>query len=92
MITTTDIKNLANLARIELDESEAESLSKEVGAILGYVSQIESMPTAEAGDMPVLQNVMRPDEVTHGSGEYTEAILSNAPAREKSYLKVKKIL
>jgi Asp-tRNA(Asn)/Glu-tRNA(Gln) amidotransferase C subunit len=48
------------------------------------------------GDMsretPLLRNVMREDEPTNHSGEYTEAILQNAPAREGDWLKVKKIL
>ena len=92
MITREDIKNLADRARLEIEDSEAESLTKEVDSILGYVSQIETMPTSDKSEIPVLRNVMREDSVTHQPGQYTEDLLSNAPAREKNLLKVKKIL
>lgn len=92
MITKEDIKNLADLARIEVSDAEMEKMAKEVGSILGYVGQIKDL----AGDMerhvPVLRNVMREDVITVGEGEYTEKLLNNAPAREGQYLKVKKIL
>jgi len=92
MVTIEEIKNLANLARIELPESELESLSKEMGSILDYVSQIQN----SAGDIkrvvPELHNIMREDVVTNTPGQYTEDILKNAPKKEKDYLVVKKIL
>ncbi len=92
MITKEDIKNLADLARIEVTESDAESLTGEIDAILGYVSKINEISVDGTGEIPVIRNIMREDVVTHKSGEYTEAILNNAPSREGSYLKVKKIL
>lgn len=92
MITKDDIKKLAGLARIELSDNEIEHLAGEVGSILGYVSQV----TNAAGDLvrklPKLHNVMREDVEQNKSGEYTEAILRNAPRRQENYLKVKKIL
>ncbi len=92
MITKKDIQDLAVLARLEIEDSEAESLTAEIDSILGYVGQIQQISVAENADIPVLKNVMREDVVTHESGEYTESVLGNAPAREKDYLKVKKIL
>ena len=40
----------------------------------------------------LLYNVLREDGAPHQPGEFTEKILSGAPAREGNYLKVKKIL
>jgi len=92
MITTDEIKHLAKLARIELSEEEAGKMTSEIDSILGYVGQVASV-TGDAGKIvPPLRNVMREDLITHEKGEYTEAILSNAPSREGNYLKVKKIL
>ncbi len=91
MITKEEIKNLAQLARIEIKEDEAESLRKEIDSILDYVSKINEI-SGDSEDKPVLKNVMRDDEITHKSGEFTEDLLSNAPGREGNYLKVKKIL
>lgn len=92
MITTDDIKHLADLARIKLSDEETESMTSEIDAILGYVGQITSSTGDLAHIIPTLRNVMREDIPTHTSGQYTEAILSNAPAREGNMLKVKKIL
>ncbi len=96
MITTEDIKKLADLSRMELSGEEMETLTHEVDSILGYVGQIKTVNLDEAENkkeyVPTLHNVMREDTVTHEPRQYTEAILQNAPAREKDYLKVKKIL
>ena len=92
MITKEDIQNLAELARIEISEGEAESLTSEIDSILEYVSKIKEISGSSTNDVPLLRNVMRDDVVTHEANEYTEDILNLAPSREKNYLKVKKIL
>jgi len=92
MITKKDIQNLANLARIRIEDSEADSLTSEIDSILEYVKQVENISTLEVEGVPIPRNVMRDDVVTHQPDQYTEAILSNAPSREGNQLKVKKIL
>lgn len=92
MITSEDIKNLANLSRIELTDEEAEKMTTEVDSILGYVGQIQSITGDMDREIPKLRNVMRDDEVTNEPNEYTEKLLNNAPSRDGNYLKVKNIL
>lgn len=92
MITKNDILKLADLARIELSDSEAEHLTGEVDSILGYVGQITKTTGEMARKTPTLHNVMREDAEQNKPGEYTENILKNAPDRQGNYLKVKKIL
>ena len=92
MISKKDIQNLADLARIDIGEDEAESLTSEIDSILGYVGQIENMPTGTTSKTLSVRNVLREDIVTHKPNEYTEDILANSPSRERNYLKVKKIL
>jgi len=88
-----EINNLAKLCRIKLSEDEKENLLKEMDSILGYVAQIQEVQTEslepKAGD---LRNVLRADDRSHESGEYTEIILAEAPKTERGYFKVKKIL
>lgn len=91
-ITLNDIKNLANLARIEVTDEEAGKLTGEMDAILGYVGQIKDAVGDVRKEVPKHHNVMREDIPTNETGEYTEKILNNAPAREGDYIKVKKIL
>ena len=89
------VLNLAKLARIEIGDEEAESLSHEFDAILKYVSEVKEVPTIDHSNILEnvgMINVMREDTNPHESGLYTEKILSEAPAREGGYIKVKKIL
>ena len=86
---------LAKLARISMAESEADNLSHEFGTILNYVGEIKKAEGESVEKKPQnypLRNVMREDVITHQSGEYTETILNEAPAREGNYFKVKNIL
>ncbi|MES2213568.1 MAG: Asp-tRNA(Asn)/Glu-tRNA(Gln) amidotransferase subunit GatC [Patescibacteria group bacterium] len=92
MITTDEIKHLAELARMELSPGEIEGLTGQIDSILGYVGQIKNATGDMVQELPPLRNVMREDVVTNASREYTEDILANTPNREGDYLKVKKIL
>ena len=86
---------MAKLARIEISDEEAESLSHEFEAILNYVGEVKKISggsEVKSHKDFVLKNIMREDINPHESGIYTEAILNEAPAREGNYLKVKKIL
>jgi aspartyl-tRNA(Asn)/glutamyl-tRNA(Gln) amidotransferase subunit C len=91
----TEVLKLSQLARIALTDAEAEKLSREVGAVLGYVGEVKKIAAAErplsAADYP-LRNVMREDGAGHEPGLYTEALLAAAPKREGDYVQVKNIL
>lgn len=100
MISKETIKKLADLARIEVSDSEQEELAKEIDAILGYVGQVSeivgSVPPlnvrgGQGGDIEEV-NVFREDANPTPSGTYTDRILAEAPATEGGYIKVKKIL
>ncbi len=92
------ILRLAQLARIEIKEHDAEKLSGEFENILNYVGEVKAAAAKSkrsekknAKDF-IPKNVLRPDEEAHEGGIYTEAVLEQAPVREKNYIKVKKIL
>lgn len=91
-VTKEDIKNLADLSRIEISEDETEKMTSEVDSILNYVGIIQNVGGDAKSEVSRLRNVMREDEPINKSGKYTETILKNAPQREGNYLKVKKIL
>lgn len=89
------VLDLAKLARIGITEMEAERLAGEFDAILGYVGEVQKITNNQqltTDNVHALKNVIREDGEPHVSGIYTEKILSQAPGREGSYLKVKKIL
>ncbi len=94
MLKKEDIEHLSALARISVSEEEKESFALQLDSVLGYVSELEKVVTAEdatprAGE---LRNVMRPDEHPHQGGEFTDAIIANAPHKEDGYVKVSRIM
>lgn len=93
-LTKADIEHLAALARIEISEEEKDELAGRLGSVLRYVSEIAKIAT-ETGATPVpgeLRNVLRDDTNARAGGEFTDAILANAPKVEDGYIKVKRIL
>jgi aspartyl-tRNA(Asn)/glutamyl-tRNA(Gln) amidotransferase subunit C len=94
MISKDDIKKLAHLARIEIPQGEEEQLLRDIENILAYVGQVSAVevPAEELEKTGTVYNVFRDDDESHESGEYTEALMNEAPRTENGYLKVKKIL
>ena len=87
-----DIDNLAALARISLTEKEKTALLPTLESIIGYVGEISEVVTEDRpSKVGVVKNVLREDAQTRGSGEYTDAVLKNAPDTEDGYVKVKQI-
>jgi len=94
MISDKDIKNLAELARVEISSEEKEGFKKHIEDILEFVSQIQEVdvPIDKEGSLGVNKNNMREDGEPHRSGEFTEDILELAPNKKSGYFKVKKII
>jgi aspartyl-tRNA(Asn)/glutamyl-tRNA(Gln) amidotransferase subunit C len=90
-----DIAHLATLARIELTEAELKNLETELSSIMSYVGVISDMAADEGDVVPPVgarYNILRADEVTNATNEYTENLLAELPRREGRFMKVKKIL
>ncbi|MCF7833665.1 MAG: Asp-tRNA(Asn)/Glu-tRNA(Gln) amidotransferase subunit GatC [Candidatus Pacebacteria bacterium] len=85
-----DIENLAELAKIDLSQSEKESLSKDLESILGYIKQIEEVKTTK-NEVTQGDNVWREDETTTDLFN-REFILNQFPDSQDGFVKVKKIL
>lgn len=92
-ITIEQVRHVAMLARLELSEAEERRLCGELGAILGYVDQLNELdtsavePTAQVGEQGT---PAREDEVTNRPAP--QEMLANAPAREGNFFKVPKII
>ena len=93
MISTADIKKLAELARIEIQEKETEALAKDVEGIVAYVKQVQEIPAQKSiPGRRDIANVFRADKNPHETGAYTDTLLSAAPEKENGFIRVKKIL
>ena len=89
-----DIRALANLARLELSDTEVEKMQQGIPVILAFVEQIQSVvpPAGGRGVSPDHRNVTRADADTHESGIHTETLLSAAPDRVGNRVSVKQVL
>jgi len=92
-ITKQEVKKVAHLARLELNEYEIDNHAKQLEKILEYVKQLEKIDT---NDVPCTTraieviNVFRKDEKINS--KFTEDILELGPSREDKYFKVPKII
>ena len=91
-----EVLKLAKLARIQISDAEAETLSHEFDAILKYVGEIKDAKLKNVEGQKshelMLKNTLRVDTDPHETGIFTEVLLNAAPAREENFVKVKKIL
>jgi len=89
-----EVERLAQLARIQLNDSEIEDLTKDITEILAFVTDVQQVETDRSaeGRIGAVHNVLREDENPHESGVYTDELLAEAPATRDGYIKVKKIL
>ena len=90
-----DIHKVANLARIELSDEEAEEFGGQLDQILKYVDQLNEIdiegiePTAHAA--PVF-DVYREDEVDPSRILSQAEVLGNAPATAHDQIKMPKVI
>lgn len=90
--TLKDLDNLSALARITIKEEEKEKMLQDMQAILGYVSEINSVSGDVTKDKETHYNIMRDDVITREPGSETAAILAEAPDTEDGYVKVAQVL
>ena len=92
-ITKEEVKKVANLARLELDEDEIYNHANQLEKILEYIKQLEKINT---DDVPCttraieVSNVFRKDEKK--KFDSTEELIELGPSREDNYFKVPKII
>ena len=93
MKTTDEVRKLAALARIRVDDAELETFTKEFDAILAYVGQLETLDLPTRGEAkPPLINVMRADGEPHAKGTYTKKLVEQFPEHKGDALVVKQII
>ena len=92
-ITKDEVKKVAHLARLELDEDEINKHAEQLEKILEYIKQLEKIDTngvpCTTRAIEVI-NVFRKDEKKNYN--YTEELLELGPSKEEKYFKVPKIL
>ena len=92
-ISNDEVKKVAQLARLKLNESEIKQHASQLEKILDYIKQLEKINTQ---NIPCttraieVVNVLRKDEKK--DYENSEELLDLAPSRENKFFKVPKIM
>lgn len=92
-ITREEVRHLADLARIDLDDAELDHLAPQLSVILesfAAISQVAGDDVVPTSHALALTNVFRADVVTPGLS--ADQALSGAPATEQQRFSVPRIL
>jgi aspartyl-tRNA(Asn)/glutamyl-tRNA(Gln) amidotransferase subunit C len=91
-ITHEDVRKIATLARIRIENREIDSIEQEISGILAFVEQLDHLdPVLLSADRSTDQQTqLRPDKV-HLTNT-PEELLSNAPATAFGMFEVPKVI
>jgi aspartyl-tRNA(Asn)/glutamyl-tRNA(Gln) amidotransferase subunit C len=92
-IDANTVRRIAHLARIAVSEDEIERLRGELNAILTFVEQLSEVNVEGIEPMTSVTPMAmkkRADVVTEGGD--SDAVLKNAPAVERNYFLVPKVV
>ncbi|WP_417681391.1 Asp-tRNA(Asn)/Glu-tRNA(Gln) amidotransferase subunit GatC [Roseibium sp.] len=92
-VDTQTVKKVARLARIKVSDADAERMTGELNAILGFVEQLDEVNIDGVEPLTsVVEQTMkkRQDGVTDGG--YANDIIANAPASEDNFFMVPKVV
>jgi aspartyl-tRNA(Asn)/glutamyl-tRNA(Gln) amidotransferase subunit C len=88
-----DVRHVAKLARLSLDDAKLQRLGGQLESILGYIDKLAQVDTSKVEPMahalPV-HNVLRED--VPAPGLPLEKVLQNAPESDGPFFKVPKII
>lgn len=87
------VRRIAHLARIAVADEEVEHLKGEINAILAFVEQLSEVDVEGVEPMTSVTPMAmkkRADTVTDGGD--ADAILQNAPATDRNYFLVPKVV
>jgi aspartyl-tRNA(Asn)/glutamyl-tRNA(Gln) amidotransferase subunit C len=92
-ITPQQIRKIAKLARIGMDEGDIEHFTKEVSGILDWAEQLQEVDTTDVPRMTSVADVTLPlrEDVVIG-GNRQEDILANAPKSNYGCFMVPKVV
>jgi len=92
-VSLKDVDHIALLARLGLSDAERSSLREDLESILTYIGKLETLDTSgiePTAHVRVLPTPLRDDVVANP--DEADAMLSNAPDRDRTYLRVPKII
>jgi aspartyl-tRNA(Asn)/glutamyl-tRNA(Gln) amidotransferase subunit C len=92
-VDDSTVRNIARLARIKVDDTQAKTLESELNGILQWVEQLNEVETQGVEPMTCVTKMsvkMRKDVVTDGG--YPADIVKNAPEHAGQFFVVPKVV
>ncbi len=87
------LDRIAHLARLELDERDAEKMMRDMSAIVAWVEKLSEVDTTGVDPLTTMShevNVFREDEVLEHLPH--DRALANAPKKDQDYFRVPKVI
>ena len=92
-IDKNTVKHISKLARISLDEKNADSLSKDLTSIIKFIESLNKINTDKTAPLTSIINASlksRKDEVK--DGKIRDQILKNSPEKNDEFFVVPKVI
>lgn len=93
-VTKKDVYYVANLARLQLSDEEAEGLQKDMNKILGYIETLNELDTSDVEPLDHVTEItassFRKDVAKEPLSH--EDALKNAPDADSDYFRVPKVI
>ena len=92
-IDKSQVKKVAKLSRISLDDSKLESLSKDLVSILNFVEQLNKLDTNEIKPLTsIIDKSLDTTDDTVSDGQIKDQILKNSPEKNEDFFIVPKVV
>ena len=92
-VTSQQVRHIAKLARIGMDDAQIEALVPELNNILGWVEQLAEVNTDGVEPLTAVidQRLRLRDDVVN-DGDIRDKVLANAPEAQHGFFAVPKVI
>ena len=92
-IDKNQVKKVAKLSRISLDDKKLESLSKDLVSILSFVEELKKLDTKKIEPLTsIVDKTLEPREDKINDGKIKDQILKNSPNKNDEFFIVPKVV
>lgn len=92
-IDRTTLDKIAHLARLEIDEKDAQKMMDDMNKMVSFVEKLNEVDTVGVDPLTTMShevNALRDDEIKDQLTK--EEVLKNAPKRDEQFFRVPKVL
>ena len=91
-IDKNQVKKVAKLSRISLDNKKLESLSKDLVSILNFVEELNNLDTQKTEPLTsIVDKTLEPRKDIINDGKIKDQILKNSPDKNEEFFIVPKV-